>query len=304
MGVCTFLVSDDKKEWFDLGKTFFDEIAIDCIKEQDVDLEGELSAWLQDDEFNQPFSEAEADKTASVIAAWMREHPDWRFLTDQDDEFDDVYLAEDDEDAKDYRKEFGEDGPIYRKTGTVGDAELTENGTLQGAQEVLDALQKNTPHLQWQDAASYNMMYQVPKFWPLDIAHLLFDVDLAPGQVAEVRPSKAFRLRALGDGRYEQAEEVPLDSIKPFRVQRIGPTSNFDAWQPFSDIWFTKVRLGEDERSDLVDEVRAYAFLREGTYSISPSAAHVRFVVENRSSEELVRLSGCIEGITPAKEQS
>lgn len=82
MGCLTWLVSDAKKEYCDLGKVYLD---------------------------------AEV-----VSSAWMEAHPDWRYLTEVDDEFDDVYLAEDEEDAREYLEEFPDFAtPIYKKTGNV-----------------------------------------------------------------------------------------------------------------------------------------------------------------------------------------
>ena len=123
MGVCTFLLSDASKKWFDLGKIFFDEEWLRLIREARLsEPSAEISACIQDKSFNRAGSIEEADKMAEVIAAWMREYPDWRFLSDQDEGFEEVYLAEDAEDAAEYLEEFGDDVsdiPVYMKDGSV-----------------------------------------------------------------------------------------------------------------------------------------------------------------------------------------
>lgn len=122
MGVSTFLVSDASKTYFDLGKVFFDDEAIESIKEKttDKDLREEIFAWLQDDSYNHPSPTKEAAAMAANIATWMQAHADWRFLSDAHDEFDDVYLAVDEGDAKEYLDEFGDDcEPIYTKDGSI-----------------------------------------------------------------------------------------------------------------------------------------------------------------------------------------
>ena len=129
MGVCTFLLSDASKKWFNLGKIFFDEEGLESIKtvetsedDKEFPFWGEVSAHIQDEDFNAPGPIEEADQMAKVIAAWMREHPDWRFLSDQDEGFEEVYLAEDAEDAAEYLEEFGDDVsdiPVYMKDGSV-----------------------------------------------------------------------------------------------------------------------------------------------------------------------------------------
>jgi hypothetical protein len=127
MSVTTALVSDASKTWFDLGKIYFNETIIDCIKQaqactqtEEMNLEGEISAWLQDDDLYVAMPVAEAEVAAGVIATWMRAHPDWRFLTDCDEEFFDQFLAEDEDDAAEYTDEFGADcDPIYKKDGAL-----------------------------------------------------------------------------------------------------------------------------------------------------------------------------------------
>lgn len=127
MGVCTFLLSDASKKWFDLGKIFFDEVGLESIRESvensdEEDLEIEIASQIEDEDFNAPGPIEEADRMAEVIAAWMREHPDWRFLSDQDEGFEEVYLAEDAGDAAEYLEEFGDDVsdiPVYMKDGSV-----------------------------------------------------------------------------------------------------------------------------------------------------------------------------------------
>ena len=52
--------------------------------------------------------------------AWMLAHPDWRYVSEYDDEVDAAYLAEDDADARAYQEQFCQDAaPIYRRTGSV-----------------------------------------------------------------------------------------------------------------------------------------------------------------------------------------
>lgn len=128
MGVCTALVSKKDKSWFDLGKVFFEESVIKRMRkpnmrEEGSSLEQEIFTALQNASFNVPSVHQIAAKDASIIAAWMRAHPDWRFLTDQDEEFDDVYLADDKEEASEYKAEFDDEEedvqPIYMKSGSL-----------------------------------------------------------------------------------------------------------------------------------------------------------------------------------------
>jgi hypothetical protein len=130
MGVCTFLVSDDKEEFFDFGKVFLDEEIIERLEDEALprDPDERASARVQllvswfgetDGEFNSLELDA-IDEIAARAVEWMRGHADWRFVTDADDDFaEDCYLAVDDEDARDYAAEFGGDTPIYKKTGEI-----------------------------------------------------------------------------------------------------------------------------------------------------------------------------------------
>jgi hypothetical protein len=122
MGVETYLVSDKTKTYFDLGKVFWDEDVLDDIKaaatlaeKQDVIID----AFFDDiNELN--IDDAQAGTLSGNVLEWMVEHPDWRFMSDQHAEHDDVYLAIDAEDAKEYKEEFGDDcSPIYFKSGSL-----------------------------------------------------------------------------------------------------------------------------------------------------------------------------------------
>lgn len=115
MGVCTMLVSDKSKMWFDLGKVFFDKAVVESMKKDDGAIEQVIFIALQDVSFNVSSTPEIAARDAGIIAAWMRAHPDWRFLTDVDGDFDDVYFAEDEEDAADYVEELGDQVLIYMK---------------------------------------------------------------------------------------------------------------------------------------------------------------------------------------------
>lgn len=126
MGVCTALVSNATKSWFDLGKVFLDAPVLDRMRRagaEDGALEREILAALQDADFNIPSRHDDAARDAATVAAWVRAHPDWRFLTEADDE--DVYLAVDDDDAREYVDEFGEEEntefgqQIYKKDGSI-----------------------------------------------------------------------------------------------------------------------------------------------------------------------------------------
>lgn len=133
MGVCMMLVSDKDKVWFDCGKIFFEEKVVKKMKKlcklpDREPLENAIVTALQDESFNIPSTPTEDALAAKSIAAWMLAHPDWRFLTEADEEFDDVYLAEDEAEAKEYQEEFGDDPedeyptpmtPIYMKSGSI-----------------------------------------------------------------------------------------------------------------------------------------------------------------------------------------
>lgn len=118
MGCLTFLVSDEKREWLDLGKLFLDELLLLALKKS-ADPAKTIADYLRDGEYDD-VRESEIDGVAAIAAVWMRAHSDWRFLTEYDDAYDDVYLAEDKEDADEYVQEFpGDHSPIYRKTGSI-----------------------------------------------------------------------------------------------------------------------------------------------------------------------------------------
>jgi hypothetical protein len=120
MGVLTFLVSDSTEEYCELGKVFLDDDILVVLREQPD--KAKLRDWLHatDGEFN-VISTVTINKVVNVALSWMRTHPDWRFVTEADEDYGDgAYLASDDEDAREYREEFGEDaGPIYKQTGSV-----------------------------------------------------------------------------------------------------------------------------------------------------------------------------------------
>ena len=303
MGVCMSLVSDSSKSWFDLGKVFLPETAVERIRAAEgADLEGTVSAWLQDDEYNRPFPEAEAREAATAIAAWVRAHPDWRFLSDQDEEFEDVYLAEDDEDANDYVEDGGENcAPIYKKDGSIGAGgeDKCEGGFTLGLDAAVGML---GPEAQEVVREAFKKPFgppilgrAFPKLPPLDEVYLPFSVVLAPGERREVRPDKAIRVRG---GVYK---EVLLDSIKPFRTRSIGPVDAAGCWSPESGIWFLAVHLDGTRKSDLISEASASLVMHGRTFSTSPSAANVWFVVENRGNEG-VKFSGVVEGSTLSEE--
>lgn len=118
MGVLTFLVSDEKQEWFELGKLFLDETVVAALKKT-KDPTTALCDYLRTSEYDEVGDE-EAASVSKATVAWMQSHPDWRYFTEVDDAFDDVYLAENDEDALEYLDEFPEDaGPIYKKAGSA-----------------------------------------------------------------------------------------------------------------------------------------------------------------------------------------
>lgn len=122
MGVLTFLVSDEKREWCEMGKLFLDEELVAAAKIS-IAAKGNLAEviceYLKNSKYDD-VSDEEAASVAKVAAAWMQAHPDWRYFTEVDDAFDDVYLAVDDEDAREYQEEFpDDDSPVYKKTGSV-----------------------------------------------------------------------------------------------------------------------------------------------------------------------------------------
>lgn len=123
MGCLTWLSSKRTKEYCDLGKLVFDDKFLRRMKRA---APAKLTAMIADylvgnpDQMNHPLSRTEADAVAAKATAWIATHPDWRFLGEYDEAFDDIYLAEDDDDAKEYVAEFGsEASPIYKRTGTV-----------------------------------------------------------------------------------------------------------------------------------------------------------------------------------------
>jgi hypothetical protein len=121
MGVLTFLVSDSTKEFCSLGKVFLDETIVNWMKINKD--EKALCEWLRasDGDFNR-IDPGEADWVSGIAFTWMQAHPDWRFVTEVSPEYDEAYLAENDEDAREYREEFGSDEdevPIYKKTGSI-----------------------------------------------------------------------------------------------------------------------------------------------------------------------------------------
>lgn len=124
MGVLTWLVSDEKKEYCDLGKIFWDEGFVSSLKkvpDPSDKIRDSLVSGAATDDYNHPVPDLEvATKLTVDVVKWMRAHPDWRFLSEVDDEFDDVYLASNDQDAKEYQEEFGaECEPIYKKSGSM-----------------------------------------------------------------------------------------------------------------------------------------------------------------------------------------
>lgn len=124
MGVTTFLVSDEKREWLDLGKLFFSDEFLESLEDMSKgDVLDALTNYLcnDEDDLNGEMRMDQAAATTATISKWIDTHPDWRFLSEAAEEFYDVYLAENDEDAEEYLEEFGEaDGsPIYKKTGDV-----------------------------------------------------------------------------------------------------------------------------------------------------------------------------------------
>jgi hypothetical protein len=123
MGVLTFLVSDSAKEYYELGKIFWDEDVLEHIKT--------ATGRARHDEIYDAFFDdindwsttkahiAEAETLTADVMRWMDAHPDWRFMSDQHEEFDDVYLAVDKDDAEEYVEEFGDDCvPCYMKSGS------------------------------------------------------------------------------------------------------------------------------------------------------------------------------------------
>lgn len=140
MGVLTFLVSDAQKDFCSLGKIFLNDEIVEKMKAK-LD-ENELREWLvlSEGHFNvlgKAIDENDAATArkasedilsgvrfathiAAVAIKWMQAHPDWRFMTDVDEAYDDVYLADDADDAKEFTEEFGEDaGAIYLKSGSI-----------------------------------------------------------------------------------------------------------------------------------------------------------------------------------------
>lgn len=124
MGVLTWLVSDEKKEYYELGKIFWDEAFVASLKrvpDPADKIRESLVSGAATDDYNHPITDLDlATKLTVDVTQWMRAHPDWRFLSEVDDEFDAVYLATDDKDAKEYQEEFGEEAePIYKKSGSM-----------------------------------------------------------------------------------------------------------------------------------------------------------------------------------------
>ena len=120
MGCLTFLVSDAKREYLELGKIWLEENIVEELK-RGADCAKIIGGYLESsaDDVNSRMSAPEIAAAAEAAAEWMRDHPDWRFMGEYDDEYDDVYLAEDDEDGSEFRSEFGDDTPIYKKSGSV-----------------------------------------------------------------------------------------------------------------------------------------------------------------------------------------
>lgn len=129
MGCSTFLVSDEKREWCDLGKVYWDEAFLGALNAERQSFEA-LEVLIRNHEYlaeDGTTDRAEAADFARRAVAWMVTHPDWRYMTEYDDEFDDVYLAEDQEDVTDYVAEFGMSGdPLYMKTGSAWDEDKNE----------------------------------------------------------------------------------------------------------------------------------------------------------------------------------
>ena len=124
MSTLTWLVSDTKREFCDLGQIMFSESFVKLLKQTSPEnLVATIAEPLISDPegWNFDMPTMEAWNVATRIAAWISTHPDWRFLVEGEDAYYDIYLAEDDEDAKDYTEECdGEDiEPIYTKTGNV-----------------------------------------------------------------------------------------------------------------------------------------------------------------------------------------
>jgi len=119
MGVLNFLVSDSTKEYFEFGKILWSAETTAAMRDG-VNVEAVICAAILDENYNGRHDPAEAATKAKLAATWMKAHPDWRSIADCDEDFDDVYLAENAEDAKEYTEEFGDDcSPIYTKTGSV-----------------------------------------------------------------------------------------------------------------------------------------------------------------------------------------
>lgn len=123
MGTLTFLVSDQQREWMSLGKFFFEEDILRKLKRKsEADFKACAIDYFLANDFNYSESLSDSSVMAETLWSWCKAHPDWRFLTDTEDDFDDIYLAEDEEDAKEYVEEFGDDDSevgdkIYKKTG-------------------------------------------------------------------------------------------------------------------------------------------------------------------------------------------
>lgn len=119
MGVLNFLVSDSTRSYFEFGKVLWEAETTEAMKRGE-NLESVIFKAIQDPSYNRPRGDDEAKQMAKRAAAWITAHPDWRAVADCDEDFDDIYLAENAEDAAQYKEEFPDfDQPVYTKTGSV-----------------------------------------------------------------------------------------------------------------------------------------------------------------------------------------
>ena len=298
MGVEYDLISDSAREGYELGKGPWgmDEFP-DALRTADP-----IAALvLLFAEEERGFTPEYAKEIAKEIVAFATAHPDWRVVNDHGGW--DGSVMSDEEIAEERAEAIAEgedlpdvndpDFPVYRRVGSRYREEAEEVAVQPAPSE------------------SPPLIRRIP-FPTYDPVHLPFAIDLAPGETKEVRPVKAVRARYLGDQRYATPEEVPLDSVKPFRMKCFGPLDDEDSIQSWSmkrNVAFTKVQLGAGDRNDLVSETPIPAFFFTGfgapvaMFSTSPSAAMVRFTVVNRGTE-MVRFTGRIEGVTPSEEKT
>jgi hypothetical protein len=129
-----------------------------------------------------------------------------------------------------------------------------------------------------------------------DVVWLFFEVTLAPGERAEVRPSSA--LRSDGSGR--ASKDVPIDSIEPFKASRFAPRhGDTSGWPQEDGIVFVSIRLSNTKDDELAPgcEVPAWLVSHQNVFSTSMSAADVVFTVENQGTRT-IKFAGHIEGVT------